>query len=78
MEPAKKNGILQTSKPTKTQRNSGGSHKTFNPSEVLNEFSIILNINTNTYPSDKEVKERRPKLKTSAGETIREMRNESP
>ncbi|MGB9959595.1 MAG: hypothetical protein ACPLKQ_03620 [Candidatus Bathyarchaeales archaeon] len=50
--------------------------KTFNTSEVLNEFSTILNINANTYPSNKEVKERRPKLKTSAGETIREMRNE--
>ncbi len=50
--------------------------KTFNTSEVLNEFSALLNINTSTYPSNKEVKERRPKLETSAGKTIREMRDE--
>ncbi|MEM2937541.1 MAG: hypothetical protein QXJ63_03240 [Candidatus Bathyarchaeia archaeon] len=50
--------------------------KTFSTTEVLNEFSALLNINATTYPSNKEVRDRRPKLETSAGKIVREMRDE--
>lgn len=50
--------------------------KCFNTDELLSRFIETAGIDAGTYPSLKEVKESRPKLETSAGETVRAMRDE--
>ena len=50
--------------------------KCFNTNELLNNFIEAAGIEAGPYPSLKEVKERRPKPGTSAGETIRTMRDD--
>jgi len=48
----------------------------FNAAEMLNSFSSSVGLDTSVYPSIREVKARRPKLGTSAGEVVRKMRDE--
>ena len=50
--------------------------KCFNAAELLSTFSKFMGITISVYPSVKDVENRRPKLKTSAGKIIREMRHE--
>ena len=50
--------------------------KCFNAVELLNSFSDVMGLVTGVYPSIREVKSRRPKLDTSAGEVVRGMRDE--
>jgi len=50
--------------------------KCFNVVELLKSFSSAMGLDTNIYPSIRDVESRRPKLKTSAGKVIREMRDE--
>jgi len=50
--------------------------KTFNTAELLINLSNTLDLNISVYPSATEIKSRRPKLSTSAGEIVREMRDE--
>ena len=48
----------------------------FNTADLLNRFTKRMGIEVRVYPSLKEIKERRPKLETSAGKAVRAMRNE--
>ena len=48
----------------------------FNTAELLNRFTKLMGIDAGVYPSLKEIKERRPKLETSAGEEVRAIRDE--
>ena len=50
--------------------------RSFNTIELLEDFSKSKGFVINTYPSLREVEERRPKLKTSAGEEVRRLRDE--
>jgi len=50
--------------------------KCFNVVEVLKAFSNAMGLAINEYPSMNEVKEKRPKLKSSAGKEVRRMRDE--
>jgi len=50
--------------------------RSFNSFELLKRFSEAAGLITSTYPSVKEIQERRPKLGTSAGEEVRRMRDE--
>lgn len=50
--------------------------QSFNTAELLNRFSGLMGIDTSTYPSVREIKEKRPRLEVSAGETVRAMRDE--
>lgn len=50
--------------------------RSFNAVDLLNSFSRSIGLDTSAYPSTKEVKSRRPKLATSAGRVVREMRDE--
>jgi hypothetical protein len=48
----------------------------FNTDELLARFMEMMNIDLGGYPSLSEVEGGRPKLETSAGETVRAMRDE--
>ena len=50
--------------------------KCFNTEELLRRFMEMAGIDMGTYPSLKDVEERRPKPGTSAGEAVRAMREE--
>lgn len=50
--------------------------KSFNAIEYLKSFSDAMKLEITAYPSAKEVKERRPKLRTSSAKEVREMRDE--
>jgi hypothetical protein len=50
--------------------------KCFNAVDLLKDFSNAMALNASGYPSVREVEERRPKLRTSAGEELRRMRDE--
>lgn len=50
--------------------------KCFNAVQLLNSFSSAMGFDTKIYPSIRDVESRRPKLKTSTGKIIREMRDE--
>lgn len=50
--------------------------KCFNAVELLNSFSDAMRFDTKIYPSIRDVENRRPKLKRSAGKIVREMRDE--
>jgi len=50
--------------------------KCFNTEELLSIFIEKAGIDAGMFPSLKEVKERRPKRGTSAGEIVRAMRDE--
>jgi len=50
--------------------------KCFNTAGLLSELSSALGLEASTYPSSLEVKARRPRLGTSAGEAVRRMRDE--
>ncbi|MEM2843070.1 MAG: hypothetical protein QXZ53_04245 [Candidatus Bathyarchaeia archaeon] len=50
--------------------------KCFNVVEVLKGFSNAMGLAINEYPSSNEVKEKRPKLNSSAGKEVRRMRDE--
>ena len=50
--------------------------KCFNIEELLEMFVKQAGIEVESYPSLREVEERRPKLATSAGEEVRAMREE--
>jgi len=49
--------------------------KSLNAVEYLKNFSNLMKFDITAYPSAKEVKEGRPKLRTSSAKEIREMRN---
>jgi len=48
----------------------------FNTPELLSKFAELKEIDIGTFPSVKEIEERRPKLDTSTGKAVREMRDE--
>lgn len=48
--------------------------KSFNAVELLKTFSDTMGLTSDLYPSIKEVESRRPKLDTSAGKILQEMR----
>lgn len=50
--------------------------KCFNTAELLNRFTELKGIDVSTYPSLREIEEKRPQLKVSAGEAVRKMRDE--
>ncbi len=50
--------------------------KCFNAAELLNSFSDAMGFDAKIYPSIRDVENRRPKLRTSAGKIVREMRDE--
>jgi len=50
--------------------------RSFNAVDLLNSFSQSINLDISTCPSLSEVENRRQELATSAGEVIREMRDE--
>ena len=49
--------------------------RTYNSMEILSAYAEKEGIALATYPSSREVEERRPLVKASAGETVREMRD---
>jgi len=49
--------------------------RTYNSIEILSAYAEKEGISSAMYPSSREVKERRPLVKVSAGETVREMRD---
>ncbi|MBS7643919.1 hypothetical protein KEJ26_05035 [Candidatus Bathyarchaeota archaeon] len=50
--------------------------KCFNAVGLLRSFSKAIGLETDVYPSIREVQERRPRLGTLAGEEVRGMRDE--
>jgi hypothetical protein len=50
--------------------------QSFNTVELLNAFVERKGIELGVYPSIREIEERRPKLGTSSGKEVREMRDE--
>ena len=50
--------------------------KCFNTDSILSQFAEEMGVQTGTYPSLREVEENRPRLATSAGREVREMRDE--
>lgn len=50
--------------------------RSFNTLELLELFLELWGVEVGIYPSSREVVERRPKLETSAGRVVREMRDE--
>lgn len=50
--------------------------KAFDTEELMNAFMGAMGIETGRYPSLNEVEEGRPRSVTSAGETVRVMRDE--
>ena len=49
--------------------------RTYNSTEILSAYAVKEGIAPASYPSSREVKERRPHVKASAGKTLREMRD---
>jgi hypothetical protein len=50
--------------------------QSFNTVELLNRFVEQKGIEIEVFPSVREIEEKRPKLESSAGEAVREMRDE--
>jgi len=52
--------------------------RAFSPLETIMALAAKLNLKVDRYPSLDEVTRSRPKLPTSAGKTVRKMRDERP
>lgn len=50
--------------------------RSYNSSMILSEYAEKEGITLTSYPSSREVEERRPKLEASVGEEVRAMRND--
>lgn len=61
--------------PRKTSLAVEEAIKCSNAVELLKNFSSAMGLVADAYPSVREIEERRPKLETSAGEEVREIRD---
>jgi len=50
--------------------------RTYDTRSLMEELGKKLGLTISTYPSSKELKEARPSVKVSAGDIVREMRDE--